>query len=58
MTAFTILGSLALAVIVPQHEISLVGGVMQAFEAVFDALGVGWLLVPRRCSSPSAGSPT
>jgi glutamate:GABA antiporter len=46
MTAFTILGSLALAVVVPQHEISLVGGVMQAFEAVFDALGVGWLLVP------------
>ena len=35
---------LALAVVVPQHEISLVGGVMQAFEAVFDALGVGWLL--------------
>lgn len=46
MTAFTILGSLALAVVVPQHEISLVGGVMQAFEAVFDALGVDWLLEP------------
>jgi amino acid transporter len=46
MTVFTILGSLALAVVVPQHEISLVGGVMQAFEAVFDALDVGWLLVP------------
>lgn len=46
MTAFTILGSLALAVVVPQHEISLVGGVMQAFQAVFDALDVEWLLVP------------
>lgn len=46
MTVFTILGSLALAVVVPQHEISLVGGVMQAFEAVFDALDVGWLLIP------------
>lgn len=46
MVAFTILGSLALAVVVPQHEISLVGGVMQAFQAVFDSLGVGWLLVP------------
>ena len=37
---------LALAVVVPQHEISLVGGVMQAFQAVSDALDVGWLLVP------------
>jgi putative glutamate/gamma-aminobutyrate antiporter len=46
MTVFTILGSLALAVVVPQHEISLVGGVMQAFQAVFDALDVGWLLKP------------
>jgi amino acid transporter len=46
MTVFTILGSLALAVVVPQHEISLVGGVMQAFEAVLDDLGVGWLLKP------------
>jgi putative glutamate/gamma-aminobutyrate antiporter len=46
MVVFTILGSLALAVVVPQHEISLVGGVMQAFQAVFDDLGVGWLLVP------------
>lgn len=46
MVAFTIFGSLALAVVVPQGQISLVGGVMQAFQAVFDALGVGWLLVP------------
>jgi glutamate:GABA antiporter len=46
MTVFTIFGSLALAAVVPQHEISLVGGVMQAFEAVFDALDVGWLLKP------------
>jgi putative glutamate/gamma-aminobutyrate antiporter len=46
MVAFTILGSLALAIVVPQQEISLVGGVMQAFQAVFDALGVGWLLAP------------
>lgn len=46
MVVFTILGSLALAWVVPQHEISLVGGLMQAFEAVFDALDVGWLLVP------------
>jgi glutamate:GABA antiporter len=46
MVVFTILGSLALAVVVPQHEISLVGGVMQAFQAVFDDLGVGWLLAP------------
>ena len=46
MVVFTILGSLALAVVVPRHEISLVGGVMQAFQAVFDDLGVGWLLAP------------
>ncbi len=46
MVVFTILGSLALAWVVPQHEISLVGGLMQAFEALFDALDVGWLLIP------------
>ena len=58
MTAFTILGSLALAVVVPQHEISLVGGVMQAFQAVFDALEWSGCWCRRRCSSRSAGSRT
>jgi amino acid transporter len=46
MVAFTILGSLALAVVVPPHEISLVGGMMQAFQAALGALGVEWLLEP------------
>jgi amino acid transporter len=46
IAVFSILGSLALAIVLPQHEISLVAGVMQAFQAAFDALGVGWLLRP------------
>ncbi len=36
------LGSLSIAVVVPQEEISLVAGVMEAFEKFFISHGVGW----------------
>ena len=37
------LGSLAIAVVVPAENISLVSGVMEAFEKLFDAFGLKWL---------------
>lgn len=37
------LGSLAIAMVVPADEISLSAGVMQAFNAFFEALDLGWL---------------
>ncbi len=43
---FSVLGSLFLAFVVPQHEISLVSGVMELFASVLDSLSIGWLLVP------------
>ena len=39
-----ILGTLAIAVVVPQADINLVAGVMQAFTAFFDAYNIGWLV--------------
>jgi len=46
VVAFVLLGSLALAIVVPQHEISLVDGAMQFFQTMLDGLGIGWLLKP------------
>ncbi|MBS0359433.1 MAG: amino acid permease [Proteobacteria bacterium] len=39
-----VMGSLAIAVVVPQAQISLVAGIMQAFEIFFNAYHLGWLL--------------
>ncbi len=39
----SILGSLAIAVVVPSHEISLVAGIMQAFSAFFNAYEMPWM---------------
>ena len=39
-----VLGSLAIAIVVPQDKISLVSGVMEAFSALFDTYNVPWLL--------------
>lgn len=39
-----ILGSLAIAFVLPNKEISLVGGVMQAFESFLESYQLGWAL--------------
>lgn len=39
-----IFGSLAIAFVLPQSQISLVGGVMQAFSSYLDAYHIGWML--------------
>ncbi len=39
----SILGSLAVATVVPQKEISLVSGIMQAFSAFFDKYNISWM---------------
>jgi putative glutamate/gamma-aminobutyrate antiporter len=39
-----ILGTLAIAVVVPQGEINLVAGIMQAFTQFFDAYSIGWMV--------------
>ena len=39
-----ILGSLAIAVVLPQHDINLVAGIMQAFDAFFARYHLGWLM--------------
>ena len=39
-----VLGTLAIAVVVPQAQINLVAGIMQAFTAFFDAYNIGWLI--------------
>ncbi len=44
--AFVIFGSLALAIVVPAHELSLVDGAMQFFQTMLDGLGIGWALKP------------
>ena len=38
------LGSLAIAVIIPKEQISLVGGLMEAFRLFLDAYNISWLL--------------
>ena len=42
--ALFILGSLAIAIVVPANEISLVAGLMQAFKSFFDQFGMSWLI--------------
>jgi glutamate:GABA antiporter len=39
-----ILGSLAIAVVLPQHEINLVAGIMQAFDAFFAQYSMGFIM--------------
>lgn len=39
-----IFGSLAIAVVLPQHEINLVAGIMQAFDAFFAQYHLAWLM--------------
>lgn len=42
---FTLMcGSLAIAIVLPQNQISLVAGLMQAFHAFFAAYNMGWIL--------------
>jgi amino acid transporter len=42
--ALLMLGSLSIAVVVPQKEISLVAGVMETFSSFFHAHGFGWTI--------------
>src|SRR3712207_7735141 len=44
--AFSVLGSLFMAFVVPQREISLVSGTMELFATVLQRLDIGWLLAP------------
>jgi amino acid transporter len=44
--AFSVLGSLFMAFVLPQREISLVSGTMELFSSVLDRLSLGWLLAP------------
>ncbi|MFC3908894.1 APC family permease [Legionella dresdenensis] len=39
-----ILGSLAIAVVLPQHDINLVAGIMQAFDAFFARYHLSWMM--------------
>ncbi len=51
----SVLGSLAIAVVVPQKDISLVAGIMQAFSAFFKAYNIPWL-TPVLAALISAGA--
>ena len=44
-----ILGSLAIAVVLPQHDINLVAGIMQAFDAFFAQYHLGWMMPVVAC---------
>lgn len=44
IVAVFIMGSLAIAVVVPAKDISLVAGLMQAMERFFDPFGLKWLV--------------
>jgi amino acid transporter len=44
--AFSVLGSLFMAFVLPRHEISLVSGTMELFASVLDRFSAGWLLAP------------
>ncbi len=46
IVTFSLLGSLAVALVVPEKQISLLSGTMQAFKDMLDAIGVGWLVKP------------
>ena len=39
-----VLGSLSIAIVLPEKQISLVAGLMQAFTAFFEAYHLGWIL--------------
>lgn len=40
-----LLGSLAIAITIPKNELSLVAGIMQAFESFFAAYHLNWLII-------------
>lgn len=42
----SILGTLAVAVVVPANTIGLDSGIVQSFMAMFNGLNVGWLILP------------
>jgi len=46
IVTFSLLGSLAVALVVPEKQISLLSGTMQAFKDMLDAIGIGWLVKP------------
>ncbi len=42
----TVIGTLAIAIVVPVQQLSLAGGLMQAFEAFLSAFNLNWMLGP------------
>jgi glutamate:GABA antiporter len=46
LVALYVLGTLAIAVVVPQHKIELNSGLLQAFQVFFNKFGIGWLTRP------------
>jgi len=42
----TVIGTLAIAIVVPVSQLSLAAGLMQAFQVFLDAFGLTWLLAP------------
>jgi amino acid transporter len=48
----TVLGTLAIAFVVPAGELSLAAGLMQAFQAFLEAFYLSWLLVPLALLKP------
>ena len=42
--ALFMLGALSIALVVPKEQITLVGGLMEAFKVFFDHYGLGWIL--------------
>ncbi|HTX84913.1 MAG TPA: amino acid permease [Streptosporangiaceae bacterium] len=46
LVALYVLGTLAIAVVVPQSKIELNSGLLQAFQVFFNKFGVGWLTRP------------
>lgn len=43
---FSVIGTLAIAFVVPAQEISLAGGLMQAFDLFLQKVNLAWLVVP------------
>jgi glutamate:GABA antiporter len=46
IVALYVLGTLAIAFVVPQKTITLQAGLLQAFHAFFSAFGIGWMTRP------------
>lgn len=46
IVVFSVPGSLFMAIVLPQKEISLVSGTMQLFRSVLDQFDAGWLVAP------------